>query len=169
MKRFLVALVVTILAFSSISVMAAESPTAQKYYKVTVDDEYIGKDGNGSITRPGGKISVIPGRVKPGKKVVLIATPDKGYNFKKWIIKGDYTIVSGSLTSEKLVVIPKSDIDINAKFEDGNGNEPTTKRAVPGDKSPVSPKTGTTTAVAGVMIMMLLAGIVAVITRKKAF
>ena len=167
MKKFLVALMVIVLAFSSISVMAKESPTAQKYYKVTVDGTPVKKDGDPSIKRPGGKISVIPGKVPAGKKVVLIATPDKGNKFSRWIIKGDYTIVSGSLTSEKLVVIPKSDIDVDAKFTK-NGEEITEAPTKGSNNSPISPKTGYG-ATAGVAVIMLLAGIVAAITKKRAF
>lgn len=49
--------------------------------------------------------------------VTLTATPASGYAFKQWQISGKYTIISGSLTDEVLVIDPRSDINARAQFE----------------------------------------------------
>lgn len=170
-KKILTAVVVALLAFSSVPVMAANSPTAAPVYSVTVDKGTVSKDGNSGIKVNGGKISVSTGTVEVGKTVTFKATANKGKKFSKWIINGSYTIVSGSLTSGTITVIPNGDIDINAKFVNKNSNpeKETTKgkdKTVPYDGSTTSPKTG---AAAGAIVITLLASGGIAITSKKKF
>lgn len=167
-NKILIAVVVVLLAFSAVPVLAANSPTAAPVYNITVDKGSVNKGGSKGIKVDGGKISVSEGVVEAGKTVTFKATPDKNRKFKKWVIKGSYTIVDGSLTSKTITILPNGDIDVNATFKKvlpAQDEEPTTKEKVPGDDSPTSPQTG---AAAGALAFALLAsGGIAVTSRKK--
>ncbi len=157
-------LAITLLVFSAIPVMAAKSPSADSYYDITVDGTTVGKGGDSGIKIDGGSISISTGVVEVGKEVTLTVNPNDGNSFTKWIIDGDYVIVSGSLTSGTITIIPKGDLDINAEFKTDSGK---VIKPVSGDKdkSTTSPKTG---AMAGTLVLGLLAsGSVAVASRKK--
>jgi hypothetical protein len=166
-KKILMAIVVALLAFSAVPVMAANSPTASAVYNISIGGNTVGKKGSSGIKVSGGSISVSTGTVKIGEQVTLTATPDNGYQFGKWIISGDYTIVSGSLTEGTIVIIPNGDLSINAKFKDKNGTEITEEITTKGstDPSVTSPKTGATTG--NLFVVLLAAGGIAVISRKK--
>lgn len=163
-KKLLVALTVVLLTFASVPVMAANSPATNPVYSITIGDQTVGKNGASGIKVDGGKISVSTGAVSVGEEVTLTATADKGYKFSKWVIDGDYTIVSGSLTSKTITIIPNADLNINAKFVDANGKEPETEIKKP-DNSGTSPKTGA--AAGAILITLLASGGVAVTSRKK--
>lgn len=169
-NKLLIAVVVALLAFTSVPVSAANSPTAVPVYSITVDNNSVNKNGNNGIKVDGGKISVSNGVVESGKTVTFKATPNKNRKFVKWIIKGSYKIVDGSLTNKTITIIPDGDIDINAKFKvlpAADEKEPTTKfEKIPGDDSTTSPQTG---AAAGALALALLASGGIAITSKKKF
>lgn len=127
-KRILVALALVLLTFSSIPVMAADSPTGAPVYTITVNGTSVGKDGNSNITVNGGKISV--GTVEIGKEVTLTATANPGSKFNGWDITGSYTVKSGDVTKDTTIVIIPNDekVAVNAKFvtETTTNNDVTT-------------------------------------------
>lgn len=163
-RKILVALVVALLTFASVPVMAASSPASDVVYSITIGDQTVGKNGASNIQVDGGKVSVSTGAVKVGEEVTLTATADDGYKFSKWVIEGDYTIVSGSLTSETITIIPKEDIVINAEFVDEEGNVVTNPKG-DSDSSVTSPKTGVATG--AILVTLLASGGVAITSRKK--
>lgn len=62
--------------------------------------------------------------VKKGKEVELSAMEDlPGYEFIKWEIYGNYEIVSGSLNSSELVIIPLGNIIVKQIFEEVPADE----------------------------------------------
>ena len=166
-KRVCALIAVALLIFSSVTVMAANSPVAPDYYEITVGGQTVGKNGATNIVTNGGKISISSGVIEAGKQVTLTAKADKNNKFSKWLINGDYEIVSGSLTDSSITIIPKGNIDIDAEFVTSEGEpvteEPTTKK--PDNDSPVSPKTGAATG--AIMITLLASGAVAIASRKK--
>lgn len=122
-KKFLVASLVALMAFSSVSVMAANSPSGDNYYNISIGDSTTGNTGNSSATIPGGDINSSTGAVKVGEEVTFTATPKGNNKFSHWVIKGDYTIVKGDLQTSPITIIPKGDISVTAVFVDANGNE----------------------------------------------
>lgn len=165
-KRIFALIAVALLMFSSVTVMAANSPTPSDYFEITVEGQTVGKNGATNLIVDGGKISVSSGIIEEGKKVTLTVTPDKNNKFSKWVIDGDYEIVEGSLTDLTITIIPKSDLDIDAKFlnsEDEPIKENPTKK--PDNDSNVSPKTGVATG--AVMITLLASGAIAITSKKK--
>lgn len=165
-KKMLALIVVVLLMFSSVTVMAANSPVAPNYFEITVEGQTVGKNGATNLVVDGGKITISSGIVEEGKEVTLTATPDKNNKFSKWVIDGDYEIVEGSLTDLTITIIPKSDLDVDADFLDSSDQpieeDPTKK---PGNSSNVSPKTGVATG--AIMITLLASGAVAITSRKK--
>ena len=57
-------------------------------------------------------INVYTQMVKSNEEVQLLAEMFDNRKFEKWIIKGEYDIVSGNLTDTALYIIPKSDLII---------------------------------------------------------
>lgn len=172
--KVLIATIIAVLAFSSMSVMAANSPSGSGLNNVKVNGQSVGKKGSSTIKVNGGSITVSGGAIKVGKKLTITANPNNGNTFTKWVITGDYTIVSGDLNSAELVIIPKSDVSISAVFTDPNGNELTgpvnsgkeTKPVKNGDSSSKSPKTGVAT---GFIFLALLASAGIAFTTRKSF
>lgn len=101
MKKFLAVLfsVVLLATFMAVSASAAvPSPSGDVYHKVEI--------------KGGETVSV-----KDGDQYKLEATDDEK-DFEGWEITGDYEIVSGTLTSKELVILPKSDLVVEAKYKD---------------------------------------------------
>lgn len=163
-KKLLAAIAVSMLALSSVTVMAAGSPDSDSYYEITIGDESSGTEDSVSVDVEGGTITSSSGIVKVGDEITLTADVDDGYTFSKWVIDGDYTIVSGSLTDTTITIIPNSDISVNAEFIDDEGNV-IDNPVDPGDNSPVSPKTGV--AAGALFVTLLASGGVAVVSKKK--
>lgn len=160
MKRIMVvASVVMMLIFSSVSVMAADSPTADDYYTITMGSSSSAT----SADVDGGTITVSENPIVAGEEVTLTASAEDGYAFVEWVIDGDYEIVEGSLEDEVLVIIPAGDIDVDATFESEDGDTTTTTTS--DDTSSTSPQTGDSVATAAVMLV-LACGIAAVSKRK---
>lgn len=164
--KLIVTTLVAMLVLST-GVMAANSPTADTYHTVSYDGETVSGSSSTTIKATGGKVTVSSGTIKAGEEVTITAEPNDGKEFSKWVITGDYTIVSGSLTDEELVIVPNGDIDISAAFinEDGEveEEEPTTK----GNDSSTSPKTGH--PVLPVALAFTAALGLGLVSTKKAF
>lgn len=106
---------VLVMALSVTAFAAGVSPEGVSYYKVYIID------GNGAKTQ----IEKVP----VGEEITLEADPDKG-DFDEWkiykadgsiAVEGkDYEIVSGSLTSSTITIIPKANLIITANY---NGEE----------------------------------------------
>jgi len=157
MKKIIaVAAVVMMLVVSSVSVMAATSPSADDVYTIKMGTSTSATSA--SVT--GGTISASSNPVVIGEEVTLTATAKDGYAFAKWIITGDYTIVSGSLEDGVITIIPNSDITVDAEFT-GSGDSSSTSD----DSSSTSPKTGESATV--VVIALLAACGVATVARKR--
>ena len=155
-KVFAVVLAVILVMSLSVTAFAAvQSPQGVSVYKVYV------------INGSGAKTQIT--EVAVGESITLTADPEMG-KFDKWMIykmdgslavEGeDYTIVSGSLTTETITIIPLANIIIT-----GNYNGKITKFDVTNDE-PVSPQTGDTSVVMlGAMMVLALAG--AVVAKKQ--
>ena len=155
-KVFAVVLAVILVMSLSVTAFAAvQSPQGVSVYKVYV------------INGSGAKTQVT--EVTVGESITLTADPEMG-KFDKWMIykmdgslavEGeDYTIVSGSLTTETITLIPLANIIIT-----GNYNGKITKFDITNDE-PVSPQTGDTSVVMlGAMMVLALAG--AVVVKKQ--
>lgn len=191
-KKLLVAATVAVLSLSSVSVMAANSPEAPKYNNITIGSSTVGSTSSSTITVPGGSITTSTGAVEEGKEVTFTATAEAGKVFVKWVITGDYTVVSGSLTTTTITVIPKGDLVVNAEFatievpttqeaptvapedpteapdEEPESEEPEEGEGNEGenkDPSATSPQTGIPAA--GVLVTLLASGAVAITAKKK--
>ena len=108
-KLISVALVVLmVLAFTTASFSALNSPSTDGKYSVAVSSE-----GEGSASSDKGSVDVS----SENGQVTLSASEAGGF-FTKWIITGTYRIVSGDLYSPVLVIEPTSDIEAVASFSE---------------------------------------------------
>ena len=136
MKRIIsVALVLVVMFTLAINVAAAESPRGKDYYKITVG-HYPADGSLGDASSDKDKVEI---KENPDGTVTLTAKEKGNGTFIKWVISGDYDIVTGSLTSKSMTIIPKSDIHADAYFE-APGSTPDSPSNPNTDKT--SPKTG---------------------------
>lgn len=106
MKKILIAVLALTLVFTmAISVGAKKSPSGKEYYDIKILVE-----GSGDATAEPYKIQ------KNTEGTTTLTATDKDGFFTRWIISGKYEIVSGSLGSRTLVILPKSDISATASF-----------------------------------------------------
>jgi hypothetical protein len=108
MKKLVAVLLAVVMIFAVTAVAAADeypSPSSDSYYKISTDVE-----GGGSVNASTNKI-----QKNTDGTVTLIASDDGGY-FNRWIIKGTYDIIDGSLTSPTITIRPTSDINAIANF-----------------------------------------------------
>lgn len=162
MKKLLIPLLVLTMIFS-LSVCAfaesVQSPTAPVVYQVTVNQP---DKSNGSVAR----VDNADGTV------TLTVSPEDVATFTKWVLEGDYEIVSGSLTDTTITIKPKADnVVVNTEFK---GEEPTTaaeETTVPSDApaddngSGTSPETGA--PVAAVVVTLAVALGAAFVAKKQ--
>ena len=149
MKKFMAILLVVLFLFAfTVPAFAAEqSPTGEEEISVTIFD--------GTNSKPQRRA------VKPGESVSVQADRNKG-KFDNWAVYKpdgsvakvdvDYVISEGSLTSENLTIVAKTDVIVT-----GNYNKVVTDPLTGNAK--VSPKTGETVAFVLVAVMMAAAGI----------
>ena len=106
MKRFASLALALIMIFAlAVPAFAEVSPTGVVYYNIDT-----GIEGSGIVDASANKVA------KDGDETVTFkASDDEGY-FTYWIIEGDYTIVSGSLTEDTITIIPHSDVKAVASF-----------------------------------------------------
>ena len=117
-----------------------------------------------------GKISINPLTVvkNSGATVTLTATPDPGESFITWTLACEYDIVSGSLTTETLVIKPYTDVKVTGVFTK-NGQKPDDYKPSDSASSDTSPKTGDPTlAIIAIILMATLAGAFAVKKIKES-
>lgn len=152
MKKILSVICVVALLFALcvpvMSASAAQSPEGTTKYDVTVkaDDATKGKAEK---------------EVLANGDVKATAKPGEGEKFYGWTIKGDkYTIVSGTVSSEEIVIRAESDVELIAKF--------TTAGTPDGDGSSTAPDTndvGFAGAIAAFVAMLACS----VVLKKRAF
>lgn len=145
MKRIISLLLAFILLFSFSTVAFAEkSPAGDEYYEVT-------------IIYPNGDHESF--EVIPGDTVELELANGEDKDFIKWEIKGEYEIISGSLTGDKIVIRPLGDLTIKKIFKDsrpqGDSND-----------SEESPQTGD--IFIPLFGILAASSVAAVISRKKS-
>ena len=124
MKKIVALLLAVVMVFAVAAVaFAEESPSPDRYYKVTTEVE-----GGGSASASTNKILK-----NSDGTVTLVASDDGGY-FNRWLIKGSYEIVEGTLTDPIITIRPTSDIEAVANFtkEEGYLNI-TTEAVAPSD------------------------------------
>lgn len=144
MKKFLAVLfsVVILATFMAVPAFAADSPSGEVVYKVEIKGQDTAKE------------------VVAGESITLV----KGANDKEfagWVITGKYDIVSGSLNSDTLVIIPLGDITVEETYKDATVD--TEKEENDSDKAP---QTGNG---ALMLTVLLTAGaFVAMVATKKA-
>lgn len=143
MKKFLAVLfsVVILATFMAVPAFAEQSPVGDVVHKVEIK-------GGDTI------------EVKDGDSVTLKVT-DEEKDFEGWVITGDYDIVSGTLTSTELVIIPKSDLVVEEKYKDAPVD--TDKDENESDKAP---QTGNTALM--VTVLLTAGAFVTMIATKKA-
>ncbi|MBE6762033.1 MAG: hypothetical protein E7551_07070 [Ruminococcaceae bacterium] len=144
MKKFLAILfsVVILATFMAVPAFAAGSPEGDVIHKV----EVIGKDDT--------KVH----EVKEGDTIELTKSDE---NFEGWEIDGDYDIVSGTLTSDTIVIRPNSDLTVTELYKD---------TVVEDDKDENESDKAPTTGNGALMVTVLLTAgaFVAMVATKKA-
>ena len=142
---------------------AEKSPSGKPTYKVTIDYG-IEEDAKPDFDY-----------VQEGDTVTLISNTknDDGdkYIFIRWSIKGEYEIISGSLTSPTLVIKPLGDVKILQvveKYEDTD-KEPDKKpdKKPQGDKNDDETSPPTKDNVVYILSGMFLASLMATVVFKK--
>lgn len=104
MKKFLsLFLALTLLSAFGTVAFAAKSPVGTKKHKVTVTTSYNDK--------------TVVKSVEDGSNYTLNADTAEGFDFLKWTIDGNYDIISGDLSSAKIVIKPKGDISACAVYD----------------------------------------------------
>ena len=139
MKKVLSVLLVALMLVTVFSVaVAAEypSPSDRDYYTV----EVIVEGGGGTAAAD---VVTVP----KGDTTKIIAKPASGYEFAGWTIIGDYEFVEGDANSATIVIRPKGDVKVIAKFK-GAGT------AV--DNRPTSPTTSAVDNTSAVIVIMAI-------------
>ena len=165
MKRIISVALALVMIFALAATFAAkDSPSGDEYYLITVTYE----PSDGSLgTAKGDKDKVKVGSEGDDSTVTLTAEKKNNGEFTGWTIDGKYEIVSGSLTSETLVIRPLSDIKAVAKFtKPGTPDSSSSKQS--GNEDKTSPKTGDPLwIVLGLAVLALGAGALAVKKIKE--
>lgn len=157
MKKITALVLAVLLVFAlSVSAFALESPTAPKAWSINVSVK-----GQGSANS--GIASIDPNNPEV---VILQAQETTGAAFVRWEITGPYTIVSGSLTTPTIKIMPSGDISAVAIFEGGETQVDVVKPTEqPGNTSGTSPKTGDMLYV--VLGIMALAAVMGAFATRK--
>lgn len=149
--------VLVISAVSCVSAFAANgnSPQGEKTHEITISSNRDDFEQKFSY-------------VKSGDTYTITAQKDTDdYKFSRWEIIGDYELVSGSLTSRKIVVRALGDIEIKQIFKDLTANNEKPEKPGKPNKSDKSPKTGSNVAICLGMLCAAAAA-ASVIANKKA-
>ena len=142
MKKFLAVLfsIVIFATFMAVPAFAEVSPEGEVVHKVEIK-------GGDTV------------EVKDGDSIALKVS-DNEKEFEGWVITGDYEIVSGSLSSEELVIIPKSDLVVEETYKDVVADD---KDENDSDKAP---QTGNGALM--VTVLLTVGAFVAMVATKKA-
>ena len=160
-KFFAIAIAVLLIAVSAFPAFASNVvspvPTKANYIVETEEEEggHIDVDYKTGVDENG------------NQTVVITAVPKDGYEFKEWIINGQYT-TNGSLTSAVLEMIISSDMKVKAVYAK-KGEAPTEK---PADNKVVdngtkSPQTGSDDFAPYVVLFVSAAALAAVVIAAK--
>ena len=149
MKKFLAVLfsVVILATFMAVPALAEKSPEGEVVHKVEITTNSTGED----VTTTH--------EVKDGETITLTKTEGSDYEFKGWVITGDYEIVSGTLTSDTIVIKPLGDITVEELYD------VETESGDPND-SDKAPQTGNGALM--VTVLLTAGAIVAMVATKKA-
>lgn len=156
-KALAVLVAMLIVMFSCVSAFAAISPSGKPSLDVTIIPTE-GGTGSYDIT------TEIEAGPNGGTIVEFTPKPNPGYTFEKWELEGEYDIVDGSLTTDKLKVEAYSDLVATPYYVSASG---TPGSSVDANTSQTSPQTGDNTNVmfAVAIVLVAMAGAV-VVTRK---
>ena len=155
MKKIFAVLLTLIMMFAlSVTAFGVVSPVGEKEYEVKT---YVVDDVDGTTSFQWYKI------IPEGDNIRLIVDDKYINSFIKWIIEGDYEIVSGTLTDTEILIHPKSDIDAYVHIT--YSAHDTDKPGKP-DDSKKSPDTSAA-PIASAVAVMALAGMTALIAKKK--
>lgn len=173
MKKIVALLIAVLVMVCGVASVSAEySPTAPVVDDKIVIDAVPVPDNAGTCTpNIDNPFEYIIGE---DGTVTLVASSMEGFKFSHWeFITGEFDIISGSLTSSTITILPKGDEDIRAYAyfveEDVPVTEPSSKPPVKPDDGTQSPTTGENTTVyfvASAVILML--GFAVVALKKKA-
>ena len=163
MKRMISVVLALVMIFALAAVVTAKSsPVAKDFYDISVS--YNPADGSLG-TASGDKDKVNISDPDDNGNVTLTAVKKGDGSFEKWVIDGDYDIISGSLTDSVIVIKPKTDIKATAKFAGATPDQKPTEK--PND-SKTSPKTGDPLwIILGLAVLALGAGAIAVKKIKE--
>ena len=134
-KIFAILMVVAMIFAIAVPVCAEISPKPQP----GVDTGVVPEDGGNVTDKDNGD----------GTHTITI-NPNKGHNFVKWEITGEYEIVNGKLTDTTITIKPLTDVKVNAVLK-ADSAKPSVK---PGTSSP-------STGVAPVMLAVAFVASVA--------
>ena len=140
---------VMLFAIASVSVGAEfTSPGGKTYYSVTTSSE-----GQGDAHSDKNKVDINPSTTEDG--YVTLTAEEGGGSFVKWVIEGDYNVISGDENSLEFVIEPLSDIKAVAVFEGGETVPVVTPTEKPNTDN-TSPKTGDPTMMFVVLALAAL-------------
>lgn len=159
MKKVISLFAILLLIFSAFSynAFAEVSPVGDKKVKVEItnnideDDKTISYEVKGDNI----EISVNEEYIKDG------------YKFVKWVIEGEYEIVSGSLTSKDLVIRPLGDVKLTQLFDIEGIEEEEEKEEGESNKSDVSPQTSDSSLISLLAGAALVSAIALSATKKN--
>jgi len=139
--------VVILAAFMAVPALAEGSPVGEVVHKVEVTSNSTGEDVTTTY------------EVKDGETITLTKTEGSDYEFKGWVITGEYEIVSGDVNSDEIVIKPLSDIKVLESYD------VETEPSDPND-SDKAPQTGNSALV--VTVLLTAGAFVAMVATKKA-
>ncbi|WP_407383084.1 hypothetical protein [Ruminococcus sp.] len=157
MKKIIsIALVlVMVFALTAVATSAKESPTGEKYYSISTDAE-------GAGTASADKNKIAKDATGDDANVTLTATGNGGI-FTKWIISGNYDIVSGDLNSAVIVIKPQSDVHATAFFtSDGKDHGD-----IVNNNNTTSPKTADATPYVATIVLLAMFGAMFAVKKIK--
>lgn len=143
MKKFLAVLfaVVILATFMAVPAFAAGSPEGEVIHNIKLPD--------------GDTVAV------PDGETIKITVSDDEKEFEGWVITGEYDIISGTLTSDEIEILPKGDLVVEEKYKDA---------AIEDDKDENESDKAPTTGNGALMVTVLLTAgaFVAMVATKKA-
>lgn len=161
MKKIISVLTALILLCSLATFFASaeKSPSGKPTYKVTIDYDIDIKE------------NPVYDYIQEGDTVTLIANTkddnDNKYIFLRWSIKGEYEIISGSLTSPTLVIKPLGDVKILQVVEKYEDTDKDPDKKPQGEKNDDETSPPTKDNVVYILSGMLLTSLMATVVLKK--
>ena len=166
MKKIIAIFAVLLLVFSalSFSAFAEISPVGDKKVKVEITNNIDEDDKTISYEVKGDKLEIS----------VNEDYIEEGYKFVKWVIKGKYEIISGSLTSKTLVIKPLGDVFLTQIFdiealedEDEPDKEDSKKPEGEKNESDTSPETSDNSMLGLIACALAVSAITLKVSKKS--